>query len=302
MLIRWDNARQKYGQDFVVLPPQNFEHHIIARLQLGHHAPVFFHRIHRFTVDLRDHVPAPESGVIREARRLDIRYEDALLPFQADLARAFRSQFIHAQPKFRRRYFAGLIAGPADLVREDPRTILDRRGSFLLLAVTHVGQLDLAPDRRRRNRVHQVVSALQRLAVHAGNYIAALQPGLLRRAARLDALDHDAVGSAERLQRDGIRAQVFLEAHADGTARHAPFRHDLVIYVDRSRRGQRKPDSFVSAAACNDRRVNSRSEEHTSELQSQSNLVCRLLLEKKKKKTINHYYYRNKKNNNKTEY
>src|SRR2546427_6314377 len=29
----------------------------------------------------------------------------------------------------------------------------------------------------------------------------------------------------------------------------------------------------------------SRSEEHTSELQSQSNLVCRLLLEKKKKRT-----------------
>src|SRR2546427_4587234 len=31
-----------------------------------------------------------------------------------------------------------------------------------------------------------------------------------------------------------------------------------------------------------------RSEEHTSELQSQSNLVCRLLLEKKKKKTHEH--------------
>src|SRR2546430_4476584 len=30
-----------------------------------------------------------------------------------------------------------------------------------------------------------------------------------------------------------------------------------------------------------------RSEEHTSELQSQSNLVCRLLLEKKKKKKTN---------------
>src|SRR5256886_7429835 len=30
-----------------------------------------------------------------------------------------------------------------------------------------------------------------------------------------------------------------------------------------------------------------RSEEHTSELQSQSNLVCRLLLEKKKSKNIN---------------
>src|SRR2546427_4588661 len=32
---------------------------------------------------------------------------------------------------------------------------------------------------------------------------------------------------------------------------------------------------------------NKRSEEHTSELQSQSNLVCRLLLEKKKKKIKN---------------
>src|SRR2546430_5752357 len=31
-----------------------------------------------------------------------------------------------------------------------------------------------------------------------------------------------------------------------------------------------------------------RSEEHTSELQSQSNLVCRLLLEKKKNKTLRH--------------
>src|SRR2546427_5252384 len=34
-----------------------------------------------------------------------------------------------------------------------------------------------------------------------------------------------------------------------------------------------------------------RSEEHTSELQSQSNLVCRLLLEKKKKtKTLKQHY------------
>src|SRR5690606_41362037 len=33
-------------------------------------------------------------------------------------------------------------------------------------------------------------------------------------------------------------------------------------------------------------RFRDRSEEHTSELQSRENLVCRLLLEKKKKKTI----------------
>src|SRR2546430_5221696 len=40
--------------------------------------------------------------------------------------------------------------------------------------------------------------------------------------------------------------------------------------------------------------VGPRSEEHTSELQSQSNLVCRLLLEKKKKEKIHTSTIRNK--------
>src|SRR2546430_9794462 len=38
-----------------------------------------------------------------------------------------------------------------------------------------------------------------------------------------------------------------------------------------------------------DGELNQRSEEHTSELQSQSNLVCRLLLEKKKKNDTRHH-------------
>src|SRR5688572_32144410 len=45
----------------------------------------------------------------------------------------------------------------------------------------------------------------------------------------------------------------------------------------------------VDVTACHEQEIGEtvqilRSEEHTSELQSQSNLVCRLLLEKKKKK------------------
>src|SRR5688572_32305043 len=41
------------------------------------------------------------------------------------------------------------------------------------------------------------------------------------------------------------------------------------------------------------RRGGARSEEHTSELQSQSNLVCRLLLEKKKKSVNGSLFYCN---------
>src|SRR5436309_7338470 len=42
--------------------------------------------------------------------------------------------------------------------------------------------------------------------------------------------------------------------------------------------------------------ISARSEEHTSELQSRENLVCRLLLEKKKKKNIQTNYNQNKNN------
>src|SRR2546430_2838166 len=50
----------------------------------------------------------------------------------------------------------------------------------------------------------------------------------------------------------------------------------LAVHIASRLRGKHKPEYTPH-----------RSEEHTSELQSQSNLVCRLLLEKKKKEVIN---------------
>src|SRR2546430_13429238 len=54
--------------------------------------------------------------------------------------------------------------------------------------------------------------------------------------------------------------------------------------ADAGRRGAQPGGPRFSAVAARrpDDRVDDRSEEHTSELQSQSNIVCRLLLEKKK--------------------
>src|SRR5688572_31493829 len=61
--------------------------------------------------------------------------------------------------------------------------------------------------------------------------------------------------------------------------------------VDVIRAGQREAPLRDALAGEAQQRV--RSEEHTSELQSQSNLVCRLLLEKKKKNvtTASHTNY-----------
>src|SRR5438132_7745943 len=47
---------------------------------------------------------------------------------------------------------------------------------------------------------------------------------------------------------------------------------------------ERSPSSSPTSRAVRSSGSSSRSEEHTSELQSHSDLVCRLLLEKKKKK------------------
>src|SRR2546430_6129673 len=48
-----------------------------------------------------------------------------------------------------------------------------------------------------------------------------------------------------------------------------------------------RPPAPYRCDATGPKLTSKRSEEHTSELQSQSNLVCRLLLEKKKKKNCN---------------
>src|SRR2546430_9181108 len=65
-----------------------------------------------------------------------------------------------------------------------------------------------------------------------------------------------------------------------------PFR---AAHLEYAREAVARGELMLAGALAN------RSEEHTSELQSQSNLVCRLLLEKKKKtnnKHSVHYLYR----------
>src|SRR5438270_10133309 len=59
------------------------------------------------------------------------------------------------------------------------------------------------------------------------------------------------------------------------------------VAVRRRLRGDADGEAVPRGAGpgrCHRRQLGGRSEEHTSELQSQSNLVCRLLLEKKKTK------------------
>src|SRR5690606_40405895 len=75
------------------------------------------------------------------------------------------------------------------------------------------------------------------------------------------------------LRRTGARCRVSAADGGAGDAR-AGTRSPLVLALRRAR--------HQLAQACADAREQ-RSEEHTSELQSRENLVCRLLLEKKKK-------------------
>src|SRR3989475_4671804 len=67
-----------------------------------------------------------------------------------------------------------------------------------------------------------------------------------------------------------LQEEVGLQGITDGEHRRKSWHMDFLLQLGGwSSQGQTIPVTF-------------RSEEHTSELQSQSNLVCRLLLEKKK--------------------
>src|SRR2546430_7259893 len=68
------------------------------------------------------------------------------------------------------------------------------------------------------------------------------------------------------------------------------FRSNNIFYVAGTARfsygvSRASDGAYLTAHGFGESKDNLRSEEHTSELQSQSNLVCRLLLEKKKKKS-----------------
>src|SRR5688572_31622926 len=80
-----------------------------------------------------------------------------------------------------------------------------------------------------------------------------------------------------RLQRDGQDAD---ERQQHSHAEHHQDRVDDVPFRSGAHRSSRASLVMANTTAKTSR---VRSEEHTSELQSQSNLVCRLLLEKKKK-------------------
>src|SRR2546430_11449903 len=84
-------------------------------------------------------------------------------------------------------------------------------------------------------------------------------------------------GALEREQRHELRDRLALHVER-AAAPDVPVLHDARERGDRPVLRARKHDVHMVEQ---DEGPGARSEEHTSELQSQSNLVCRLLLEKK---------------------
>src|SRR2546430_4209659 len=85
--------------------------------------------------------------------------------------------------------------------------------------------------------------------------------------------------------------RVSRQPEAEGTASSIRIRIRASPNAISSPERRRTPRDPVGTAIVRPPRT-MRSEEHTSELQSQSNLVCRLLLEKKKKTKQKHKIYK----------
>src|SRR2546426_6122657 len=99
-----------------------------------------------------------------------------------------------------------------------------------------------------------------------------------------DAPSERALARARWLAREG-RVTEAADAYRDVLASHPLLKPCWAEYFELLRRGGRAADALRVAEGA--AAQFGRSEEHTSELQSPCNLVCRLLLEKKKKKQFN---------------
>ena len=124
---------------------------------------------------------------------------------------------------------------------------------FLLIA--HVGDAHGIADGRLGNRIHEVVSIVNRFPIHAGNDVARLQARFFRGAAGLNALQDDPISRAEFLQNDRIRALRFREAHANRAASHFAVGDNLVVDADGGVGGQSESHAFIAVSAGNDRGV-----------------------------------------------
>src|SRR5438034_8591796 len=134
-----------------------------------------------------------------------------------------------------------------------------------ILATPTAGQCALNSPRRRRIRERPSRGAGQREDEQTQAH-----PGGLAHPAHQAERDRRRRSEAERGERDHVAALEGAEARRDQERGEADRRAEG---LDHGGRRQRDRDAQEL-----------RSEEHTSELQSHSDLVCRLLLEKKKKK------------------
>src|SRR5690606_9757639 len=219
------------------------------------------------------------------------------------------------------RHFAELGPGQArgqgcgiGLLRVFP----DHSGDLHALAVTQYGQLHCFPDPQQADTVADVGRVPDRLTVDGDDHVAHLQAGFLGSRvwgdlgndhAFLD-VDPEGVGQGrgEVLHRDAQHAAphfAILDELIHHLARHVGRNGeaDADVAAGRSEDGGVDADQLPAEVDQRAARVAGvdggigldevlvalRSEEHTSELQSRENLVCRLLLEKKKTKTYSHY-------------
>src|SRR2546430_17047622 len=115
----------------------------------------------------------------------------------------------------------------------------------------------------------------------------------IRRALGLRTVRFARIRAVHALVIDGIDVRNFLFEGRDVHKRNENDRARDLNRIELSNEFFNRDDGsvFRAVGSGNQRKdsaglcaVHDRSEEHTSELQSQSNLVCRLLLEKKKKK------------------
>src|SRR3990172_3715157 len=206
---------------------------------------------HGLLVELEDDVAREHAELVGETAGLDVGDDESVLvPLQPVLGRLRGRELLQGHPE--RGAGLGRLLGRglfAELLGEHLVAVFNDDGGLLGFLVAQVADFGGLAHGQGGDFADQVVAGADGTAGHFGDDVAAPQPGLLRRAAGLDALDHHAVVGAEAAQDGFILAHAAAEADADGAAHHAAVLDDFVVDLDGDVRRQGEADPRRAAPA-----------------------------------------------------
>src|SRR5258708_15365348 len=177
-------------------------------------------------VHLGNDVTTSKADIFGKARRVNGSDQSTFHVLISGTARPVCPEVFQTQADLSGRWPVVIASAIYGAIRENLSAIRDRDGGLMILFVAQISHAYGIADGCAGNRIHQVISVMNRFAVHARNDVTRLQACLFGGAAPFPSLQNDSIRRTELLQYDGGGPLRFGETPPRRTAAYFPLACD----------------------------------------------------------------------------